>query len=183
MHKINHQKYVSLYHRATYEQRLLGTAWYPNAQKEIKNLAAKYRLSLETIAGVTAAISPGLNWDINLKQAEMLLYDRLATVGVYGRKNRDKAIRILSGEKPLDVLGGAKVRSFYLALCGLDVPVIDRHLIRAIRSNAVENDFKPKERLYLKYAEALIKAAKILNQKVTTVQATIWLVVRDERSI
>ena len=41
-------------------------------------------------------------------------------------------MRILAGEKPLDVLGGRKVRAFYKAIVaphGTSEPVIDRHAI------------------------------------------------------
>ena len=107
-----------------------GMAWYGNAHNILAAVARKYKVSTRTACGICAAISPGASWDRNLLEVQEFLRNPKAAVGVYGRRNRDKAKRILEGEEPLDVLGGQKVRSFYLNLLSPteDLAVtVDRH--------------------------------------------------------
>jgi hypothetical protein len=86
-------------------------------------------------AGVVAALSPSCEWDVNLRCAMALVRSRGLRSSdddtrFQSRVNCGKGARILSGELPLDVLGGAKVRSFYVCILDPSDPTavcVDRH--------------------------------------------------------
>jgi hypothetical protein len=109
-----------------------------SARETAGRLAGKFHVSLETSAGVIAALSPGRNWTENIYDAETFLaeYSKgargryLPAVGTYGGKNLRKAERIAAGADPLDVLGGPKVRAFYRCIVNPESRedvCIDRH--------------------------------------------------------
>jgi hypothetical protein len=85
--------------------------WYRKAHDDCKVIANLYELPLEVFIGVVAALSPRMTWHYNIREAVRLIHGM--RIRAYGA-NRAKALRILNGEKPLDVLGGNKVRSFYV---------------------------------------------------------------------
>lgn len=126
---------IAVYNRATGEQRGEGLGWYWTAHDICRLVGLQFGVPLESVVGVVAALSPGSNWERNLEDAKSVIEafvkgQELPMVGSYGRANVVKASRILSGEAPLDVLGGGKVRAFFANI--LDPsdsgPVtIDRH--------------------------------------------------------
>jgi hypothetical protein len=99
-----------------------GVNWYPTA-----HAAALEMSNLETGAGVIAALSPMMGWDRNVMLAYRAFEQGFADGCLKG--NARKADAIMAGNAPLDILGGAKVRSFYANIVnplGADV-TIDRH--------------------------------------------------------
>ncbi len=109
-----------VYSQATDTERAEGLLWYQTAHNDAQAIADKYNVPLSHAVGVIAAISPSLSWGLNIIQASEFIgafkgKRKLPSVGVYGRKNPAKALRILNGENPLDVLPetGPKTRAFY----------------------------------------------------------------------
>ncbi len=183
---------LSVYIRANEYDRAEGLHWYSNAQDSAQSIADKLGVSLTQSIGVISAMSPGLNWGLNVLQAEELITayvkglrgNDLPKLGTYGRRNIVKACRILDGEKPLDVLGGDKVRSFYQNILdpqGLDSVTIDRHAKGlAIRSNSsrgataeVDAIVTPAEYPY--YRKHYIKLAERLGLVPNQLQAICWV--------
>lgn len=137
---------------ATPEDIANGKKWYPEANKEAKKYAKEAGITVEQSAGVMAALSPGGEWGSNKTQAQQLMaFSKLhpewtpAQVAVaakvehhwsisYGMDPYEKAVRIMRGETPDDVLRGPKVRSFYNNILDpkgkFDV-TIDSHMINA----------------------------------------------------
>lgn len=166
-----------------------GITWYPRANDFARKLSLKFHISLESSCGVIAALSPGLNWEVNKREATLLLSDyasgnkRLGMYGAYGYRNVTKCSRILSGKGPLEVLGGNKVRSFYLNLLRpnedypTDIPTvtIDRHAKCCfLGDKSAENSIvKPRE--YEWIAGHYRKAAKHIALPVQAFQAVVWL--------
>jgi hypothetical protein len=114
--------------------------WYQQAYDLARIMAEKHKVTTEQACGVIAAMSPGLNWGLNLIQADELIQawvkglrgNDLPRLGTYGRRNIVKATRILSGELPTVVLESkyGKVRSFYqniLDPMNVEHVTIDRH--------------------------------------------------------
>jgi hypothetical protein len=182
-----------VYQTATDEERQLGQTWYQDAHSHAEAMAARHGVSTTTAIGVIAALSPGLDWDLNLSQAEEFIQAYqggargkwLPKVGVYGQRNRDKASKILGGSDPLDVLGGDKVRSFYQNL--LDPqdhgPVtIDRHAYSALnRRKLTEKELVAiKARRYRTAERAYSIVAKQLGLVPSQFQAIIWLAWRRQ---
>ncbi len=128
---------LKVYAKATDAEREQGLHWYATAHKDAQAIADKHGVTLVDAAGVIASISPGLEWGLNLIQAEALIgafvrNEPLPQVGVYGRKNVNKARRILEGENPLQVLPatGPKVRAFFDCILNPETSeliTVDRH--------------------------------------------------------
>lgn len=121
-----------------------GKNWYKEANQLAHNLCLQYRISLDKCAGVISALSPGVTWEQNQRDAQMLcqLYDlnlhndafehhRFST---YSR-NVLKAIEILNGTKEVESYfeakyHGFKTRAFYLNIfrpSEVTMVTIDRH--------------------------------------------------------
>ena len=119
--------------KATTSEVFHGARWYAQAHAFCATLAAKYGITHAQAIGITAALSPGVGWAQNQKDAEALCQGITTGIATYGANVR-KAERILQGEAPEDVLGGLKVCSFYqnIKSAGTDPAVtIDRHAIAA----------------------------------------------------
>lgn len=127
-----------VYYEANANDLENGLTWYSSAHSVALRLSSRYNITLEQSCGVIAALSPGYQWERNVQDAELFIsyYNagnrgkNLPNVGTYGRKNRNKAIEILRGKNPLDVLGGPKVRSFYTNIFNpsdSQAVTVDRH--------------------------------------------------------
>ena len=159
-----------------------GMAWYANAHNILAAVAIRHKVTTRVACGICAALSPGSPWERNLQDVQEFLRNPKAAVGVYGRRNRDKAKRILDREEPLDVLGGQKVRSFYLNLVSPteDLAVtVDRHskclsfgITSERDSNAIVTraEYQIVEQVTRELAEEL----RILPLQLQAVTWTVW---------
>jgi hypothetical protein len=128
---------LKVYNQATDAEREQGIYWYATAHRDAFAIAERYSVPVWEVAGVIAAISPGLAWGLNLIQADELVRSFVENkpqpnVGVYGWKNVNKAWQILQGANPLDVLPltGPKTRAFYSCILnpdGSEEITVDRH--------------------------------------------------------
>src|SRR5690349_16387150 len=87
------RRLLATFYSATVEERVSGLGWYAHAAGIAFGLAGSYHVSVEQAAGVIAALSPGLEWNLNCQHAEELiraytLNQDIPTVGVYGHANR-----------------------------------------------------------------------------------------------
>lgn len=180
-----------MYIRANEYDREEGLHWYQNAHDSAEVISAKYHVPIETSIGVIAALSPGRNWGINLLEAEDFIraYTKglrgkdLPIVGTYGYRNIRKAISILEGKPPLEILGGNKVRAFYANILdpkGSEV-TIDRHAKGlAIRSNSIKGATAEEDAIvtnaeYPYYAKHYVKLAERLGIIPNQLQAITWV--------
>lgn len=172
------------------EQYQEGLQWYNVAHKFVLDLAQVYKLSIEQSAGIVAALSPQLSWSRNkkialqfcahMRQGNEEIVLRLGATGLNARK----AIRIWHGEKPLDVLGGMKVISFYHNLLLFSSHVtIDRHAasIAMFGDNGKKSgSIALNDKLYVIIADAYRTAANIIAEtwgvefEAYTLQAIVW---------
>jgi len=168
----------------------LNGGWYAESRRVAEALAGEYGVTLETVAGVIAALSPRMRWSDNVRGAEAVLH-RAAYPGVFGTggmlaglgkpipgygANIAKAERIAAGEAPLAVLGGPKVLAFYRAILGdRSSAVIDVWMIRAVGEYA----HKPiTGAAYERVADALRAAALAAGVDTADFQAIVWTYVR-----
>lgn len=178
---------LTLYQSASQESILEGFHWYESAHRECEEIAEKYHLGIDQVCGVIAAISPGLAWEENIPQAKELIFawkhgHPIPMVGVYGRTNRDKAIRILDGGSPREVLGGPKVLAFYENILNPHDPdyvCIDRHALSAWKGTAL-NDVRlhtlfGRPRTLRKVQQELISAARQVGLTPNRFQAIVWI--------
>lgn len=180
------RRLLAAYNRANSYDISQGLTWYQTAHDTGVSMAQRYNLSVSQCLGVIAALSPGNEWSRNIQDAETLISywhagtrgRKLPVVGTYGRRNRNKAIAILEGDNPLDVLGGPKVRAFYANMLNPSDPVpvtIDRHAkCCAYGLVSPENAIvKPSEYEYI--ARHFRKAARRVGLVPSTFQAVVWV--------
>jgi hypothetical protein len=174
------------YRLSTLDDRIAGEQWYARA----KAFAADLDTNVERAVGVIAALSPMMPWPRNQSLArEVYMGKRDGCLSA----NMAKAVRILNGEAPLDVLSGEKVRAFYLNIMGIDedsAVTIDRHAIMvALGKNLASDELKFTKAQNRAIADEYRAAAKILSREVgypltpAQVQATVWVWWRKNRSL
>ena len=90
-----------------------GMEWYQLAHGLAQRWSQKHKLPFDYVAGIIAALSPRIQWEVNLADAKSILEDgEQASTAAFG-PNVVKALWILDGTDPESELGGRKVRSFY----------------------------------------------------------------------
>lgn len=196
MTSISHGNILAVFFQASEAEIQQGKSWYATAFDTAKAIASRYDLpgGIETVAAVIAALSPNNRWERNVKDAESLI--RVYTCGgeldvvkvsSYGQ-NRHKAIRILKGEAPLDVLGGNKVIAFYHCIAGRFHSVcIDGHAFAIWSGQRVPTTKTPSisSKLYAKISEDYRLAAAVINSttgscySAAQVQAITWVTWRN----
>ena len=174
---------------ATHEDWSAGTSWYNVAHEEARKLSDSYGLTVESAAGIIAALSPQTSWEENLRIADALCADR--TVSVHTADATRKALAILDGALPLTVLGGKKVRSFYRNILNPNRtgPVtIDRHAAAILAGLSTPewnrtHEKKLERKHFYRIATAIYRsAAHEYGLLPHQVQAISWLV-QSNRSI
>lgn len=177
----SYQNIIECYNSASDRGFADGVRWYDEANSisvSIGELAGySGHKALFVGAGIISALSPQVEWGENIHYAMLLVKDGTRK---HTQANHDKAVRIMNGERPLDVLGGRKVRAFYKAIVaprGSGEPVIDRHAVAVYMKRSLTN----KQLGYLRNRDvmdrvqgAYIKASKILGVPHHQVQAVTW---------
>ena len=99
--------------RLTHDQWIDGMEWYQLAHGLSQRWSQEHKLPFDYVAGIIAALSPRIQWEVNLADAKSILEDgEQASTAAFG-PNVVKALWILDGTDPESELGGRKVRSFY----------------------------------------------------------------------
>jgi hypothetical protein len=154
--------------------------WYPAGRAWMESLAWD-GVDLQGIAGAVAALSPQQSWQSQLTWTPIIL-DWFAKGGRIAAEvpgpgfhsNKDKALRCLLGYDPLEVLGGLKVRSFYLALLGdTESVVVDRHALDCAWDGVDHGSLTVKR--YREIALAFTQAARELHIEPARAQALAWV--------
>jgi hypothetical protein len=193
--QITHGSILAIFFMASEAEKEEGRDWYPRASRIATGISRNYVLPhlSYTAAGVLAALSPNNRWDKNVRDAEALtkvIYSggdpdsiKVSTFS----KNKKKAVEILKGKHPLNVLGGLKVRAFYMCIVGLDAVCVDGHAYSIWTGQRVPTTKTPSisEKLYNKIADDYRLAAKQINDitgeqyTAAEVQAITWVVWRN----
>lgn len=174
---------LSVYGRATDSEREHGTDWYRDAQAIAADIADG---DVWRGAGVIAALSPRVRWDINVRNARKAFQTGIVTG--HTKVMCAQAQRILDGEYALDVLKGDKVRAFCAAIATAghsDIATIDRHALEIAYGKVYSDKDRPNigKRLYRKMAAAYADAAKVAGVSVNEMQAITWVVWRREKGV
>lgn len=188
---------LAAYARANDWDRDEGMLWYSKAHAEAVLIAARYDIEPWQAVGVIAALSPGAHWGRNVVEADMLIEAwkdgrDIPQVGTYGRRNVHKALAVLAGGNPLDVLGGSKVRSFFANMLfplTSDAVTVDRHAkalaygFASRTARGASDDelsvVRPAEYEYIAWHYRML--AKRLGLVPSQLQAICWLVWRRLR--
>ena len=170
----------------------IGERWYPEAHETALGLGklAGYKTDTRRVqvgAGILAALSPQTEWGDNIQLAHMLIGTGHAN-GQTG-KNNEKALRILDGENPVDVLKGRKVVPFYKAIVnptGNNPTVVDRHAAAVYMGRSLEErelSQLQSERIFKRISGAYARAAKMRGVHPNVLQAQTWLQWRLDKGI
>jgi hypothetical protein len=158
-----------------------GLEWYRQARSEGRALGRTVAQGV----GVIAALSPMQAWDTNIELAYKLAATHAAgksmpTRGYGFKKNTAKAWRILNGERPLDVLGGDKVRSFYRNMLGCaDSVTVDRWAVRIALGDPQHSGTVPSGQ-YAAMSDAFRRVAARHGVTARDLQAATWIWIRRE---
>ena len=186
----SYRNIIKCYETASLSSIRDGATWYKEAQDiatVIGRLGGfKNHQALFVGAGVLAALSPQVEWGDNIQWAIQLV---VKGIRKQTYANHNKALRILQGEKPYNVLGGAKVRAFYKAIVapeGSGEPVIDRHALAIYMGrNVTEKELQylqsPKVMGRLQWAYK--KASNEMGIHHHDLQAITWLEWRANKGI
>lgn len=194
---ITHGSILAVFFAASEAEKHEGLSWYGRANIVANRLATSYDVNggLVTVAGVIAALSPNNRWERNVADAERLikaycLGEEIDAIKVCTfNKNKDKALAILNGVTPLDVLGGNKVRAFYecIAYPTSDAVCVDGHAYSIWLGERVPTTKTPSisDKLYSRIADDYRLAAKQINEitkefySASQVQAITWVTWRN----
>lgn len=163
-----------------------GKAWYKHAHQFARHLSDDTGLPLENVAGVIAALSPQVSWEVNCYSAESVV--RYAQIdNRYGgyHVNVEKAYQCLTAH-PLKVLGGNKVLAFYRNILNPHAPehvTIDTHIARILFDTLDLTDTQVSY-IFSKRGNSLAqqclrKVASQKNVNPVALQAALWLCVRE----
>ncbi len=169
---------------------LHGVEWYARAHRLAVELDPG---NVSRAAGIIAALSPVTSWPQNVAKARaMYAGEPVRGLG----KNVAKAYAIYNGANPLDVLGGDKVRAFYMTILDpsiSDAVVVDRHAID-IAAGKVQSDADRSAMVkvtkasngYNIIAQAYREAARIISAEFdlsispAQLQAIVWVSWRND---
>ena len=167
--------------RATPAQIAQGSTWYHRAYRTAKQIAHANGHTTAQAAGVLAALSPQVTWDRAVTLAS------LAARGEYVphfRRQTAKAQRILTGEPPLDVLSGPKVRAFFRNIVDPDRngPVtIDRWAMRIAFGEDLNQSLLEANGMYLAVSGLFLSVGRNHGLTGAQTQAITWVTMREAR--
>jgi hypothetical protein len=192
---ITYGNILAVFFKATDLEILQGAQWYTDAQSAALIMSRRYKTSLEICAGVIAGLSPNNNWVRNLIDANSLI--QAYTVGGVAlaneikvctyNANKRKALNILEGCEPLDVLGGLKVKAFYNCILGSQDDVcVDGHAYAIWKGERIPTTKTPSitPKMYAVISEDYRQTAAAVNNILSSeytpaqIQAITWIVWR-----
>lgn len=172
---------LRVYRSATDAQLMTGLRWYDDAHSLALALDPT---NPARAAGVIAALSPMVRWNVNVRLAVRAYADGVASGGL--STSCAKANRILAGEAPLDVLKGNKVRAFYLNMLAPSDPsggvTVDRHAFDVAVGRVTDGGTRAilaKNGMYQFFADLYHEAARIAGVGSAQMQAVTWVVWRE----
>ena len=188
----NVENIVNTFFSASDEDLAAGMEWYSVAHAHAVRIAGDDGAAIG--AGVIAALSPQLGWTYNLELAERAFRDEKASGCVGANTNKANSIMWHYAD-PLDILGGQKVRAFYLAILEphhVTAVVIDRHAFDIAVGRVTDDVTRrvlARVGVYEIFADAYRAAAHIISEAFgetvapSAVQAVTWLAWRRNKGI
>ena len=160
-----------------------GMAWYERANSYALKLSDKHNVPYAHVAGIIAALSPLVSWEDNLKGAHSILVDGEQASTMALGSNVVKALWISDGSDPDTILGGRKVRSFWLNISqphnSLDV-TLDNHMVRAL--GLPSHRYLERKGVYDAVSDGFRIVANEHGVMPHQLQAAVWIHVRGGQS-
>lgn len=165
--------------------------WYARARTLASKIAHATGLSIESVAGVIAVMSPNVEWGLQEKYTLAFCQAILSGVPVvdapgagYG-DNRIKAAAIVRGGDPHKIVKGPKVYPFFLCILGDESQVVvDVWMSRAAVDIDVDQDTAARIISPIQRRRMIMAAVRDLAIKYgltpAIAQAAIWLDAKEE---
>ena len=165
-----------------------GMRWYQDANSEAQRLSQAYFLPTVAThaAGIIAVLSPAVQWEVNLRDAETVCAARKGddvTVSTYGPQ-KAKAFAIRDGVSPVRMINPKTAPKTYAFWRCISSPrntkhvVIDRHALAACHGHVINDRDRSLELKrvgrYESYSECYREAAKQVGILPLQFQAIIW---------
>lgn len=178
-----------MYRRSTEQDRIEGLKWYISAYGEAIRLSERYRTTVEEAAKTIAILSPGVKWEVNLVDAEIMLANWRAgqliddfPVSTY-RKNKQKAWQYLteSIEYKQPTVSGFKTYNFYLNILHPEQALgvtVDRHAYRVAIGKPRSGSVALSKTLYRTVSQAYATVAREVGILPHELQAVVWCAYR-----
>ena len=118
--KGSYRNILNEYFKSSVEEKTLGKLFYPNANSIARDIGYYLNINgdegLDIGAGIIAALSPQTEWLRNITLAFEFAETKYAKKQT--KANNNKALKILDGQDPMEVLGpeAFKVKAFYRAI-------------------------------------------------------------------
>jgi len=189
MTKRNQKHIQAILDLASAGEQSEGLTWYKRANVAAVRLADQYEISVETAAGVIAALSPRNKWSRNLVDAENLIAAfvaagpeaceeiKVCTFGANKRKAVDILIWSAGEEVAKEILSGPKLVEFFSCIIGQDDVCIDGHAYSIWFGDRVTLAKVPSigKKLREEIKKDYLAVAKKNNLKGYEVQAITWV--------
>ena len=184
---------LSFYSLASLQELKDGREWYTEANEFAKQLANRFNITIQQVAGVIAATSPQTAWDVNKTFAVSFLL-RPAKFSKKSACQLEKCKAILKTTDEGEIYnlqgeGAHKTKRFYLNILHpeLNFVTVDRHAW-AICVQDPANVFAPERckvtKLQYEFLEqCYIEAANQVGLRPSELQAVTWLVYRRLRDL
>lgn len=174
----------AVYDQATAEELSEGMGWYYLARIVAVDLASQFNTTIEAASGVLAALSPRNKWHSNVANAYTVFGAiaqglkpedyKVSTTNA----NKLKAHAIAAGAKPLAVLGGRKVLSFFDNIYDVYKSTVVTVDSWQMRLSGFDHD-APSQREYSLVEYAVQTMAADLAMRPMQLQAILWVVYRN----
>ena len=125
------QTLVSLYEKASPCVRRRGRAWYPEANRQLREIAAHNECPVSHAVAVFSIVSPAVQLSTALRWTDEILAG-VREGGRFPNVQAPKIIAACSTRYPVRRVAGPKVNAFYRAIMGdVNALVLDRWAIHA----------------------------------------------------
>ncbi len=174
---------LRVYNQADEIEHEMGFWWYVDAHRWCNEIAEQFNLKPKQVAGIVAALSPGVSWEVNkIDTRSAIRYFQQDTmrlqVSTYGQFV-NKARRIFEGEDIPAVLNGPKITAFYHNISNpwaSDTVTCDRHAFKVARGIKKGGSVAITPRQMKDTQEAYKEAASIVGLRPNQLQAITWTV-------
>lgn len=171
------QTLVSLYEKASPCVRRRGRAWYPETNRQLREIAERNGCPLSHAVAVFSIVSPAAQLVTALRWTEEILAGEREG-GRYPNRQAPKIEAACSTRYPVTRITGPKVNAFYRAIMGdRDALVLDRWAIRAAGDLTLYSDIP--RRIRAELDAAYRAAAAVCGETVRAFQAIVWIVCRE----
>ena len=179
---------LKMYSQATRWEKEKGRQYYQKQRERLRDLGATYGFTLEASSGAFAALSPNKRESDTYRDLTACMKHVQTNgtghpkVSAY-RRNCDKALIILRGRNPQNVLKGSKVLNFYYNTMDPENPrwvTVDGHLVSAWTGTrlTMKRWAGITAREYQQISRHVMEAAERVGILPCQFHSTIWLVQR-----